>query len=353
MDVVQFCRNHGVVGIDQAFVVEADCTVIVLDLDAVKAQVAVAPGKLYRCHSHFQCLLDNGEQLVVVTQGLVAFCQLEVCVRVHGVIADGVVDDTGSLFCTSQLQQVVAVEQHHLGQVKYRTHQLFGRAVEVQIELMLQGVAEAEVYLGLRFPVVHADLGVQRLSQLEGLVDLLFLDIQMPELNGLEFSKMVDSRTRIVFTTAFGQYAIDGYRVNALDYLLKPISYVDFLQAANKALQWFELVQKPEEIDSIFVKSDYKLVQVDLKKIMYIEGLKDYIKIYTEDAPKPILSLMSMKAMEELLPSSRFIRVHRSFIVQKDKIRVIDRGRIVFDKTYIPISDSYKQVFQTFLDERS
>ena len=170
-------------------------------------------------------------------------------------------------------------------------------------------------------------------------VDLLFLDIQMPELNGLEFSKMVDSRTRIVFTTAFGQYAIDGYRVNALDYLLKPISYVDFLQAANKALQWFELVQKPEEID--------------LKKIMYIEGLKDYIKIYTEDAPKPILSLMSMKAMEELLPSSRFIRVHRSFIVQKDKIRVIDRGRIVFDKTYIPISDSYKQVFQTFLDERS
>ena len=153
-------------------------------------------------------------------------------------------------------------------------------------------------------------------------VDLLFLDIQMPELNGLEFSQMVDSRTRIVFTTAFGQYAIDGYRVNALDYLLKPISYVDFLQAANKALQWFELVQKPEEIDSIFVKSDYKLVQVELKKIMYIEGLKDYIKIYTEDDTKPILSLMSMKAMEELLPSSRFIRVHRSFIVQKDKIRV-------------------------------
>ena len=212
---------------------------------------------------------------------------------------------------------------------------------------------------------------VQAMKELPGEeVDLLFLDIQMPELNGLEFSKMVDPHTRIVFTTAFGQYAIDGYRVavcrisfgqyaidgyrvNALDYLLKPISYVDFLQAANKALQWFELVQKPEEIDSIFVKSDYKLVQVELKKIMYIEGLKDYIKIYTEEDAKPILSLMSMKAMEELLPSSRFIRVHRSFIVQKDKIRVIDRGRIVFDKTYIPISDSYKQVFQAFLDERS
>lgn len=195
---------------------------------------------------------------------------------------------------------------------------------------------------------------VQAMTGLPGKeIDLLFLDIQMPELNGLEFSKMVDARTRIVFTTAFSQYAIDGYRVNALDYLLKPISYVDFLEAANKALQWFELVQKPEEIDSIFVKSDYKLVQIELKKILYIEGLKDYVKIYTENGSKPILSLMSMKAMEELLPAARFMRVHRSFIVQKDKIRIIDRGRIVFDKAYIPISDSYKQAFQNFLDERS
>jgi len=184
-------------------------------------------------------------------------------------------------------------------------------------------------------------------------VNLLFLDIQMPELNGLEFSRMVDPQTRIVFTTAFGQYDIDGYRVNALDYLLKPISYPDFLQAANKALQWFDLVQKPEEKESIYVKSDYKLVQIELKKILYIEGLKDYIKIYLEDSPKPILSLMSMKSMEELLPANRFMRVHRSYIVQKEKIRIIDRGRIVFDKTYIPISDSYKQAFQSFLDERS
>lgn len=185
-------------------------------------------------------------------------------------------------------------------------------------------------------------------------VDLLLLDIQMPELNGLEYSKMVDAHTRIVFTTAFDQYAIEGYRVNALDYLLKPISYVDFLQAANKALKWFELIQKrPEEKDSIFVKSDYKLVQIELKKILYVEGLKDYIKIYTEDSLKPILSLMSMKAMEELLPSSQFMRVHRSFIVQKNKIKVVERGRIVFNKTYVPISDSYKQAFQTFLEERS
>ncbi|AVM52189.1 LytTR family two component transcriptional regulator [Bacteroides zoogleoformans] len=196
---------------------------------------------------------------------------------------------------------------------------------------------------------------VQAMNELPGRhVDLLFLDIQMPELNGLEYSKMIDPATRIVFTTAFGQYAIDGYKVNALDYLLKPISYVDFLQAANKALQWFELLQQPkEDIQSIFVKSDYKLVQIELSKILYVEGLKDYIKIYEEDVPKPILSLMSLKAMEELLPASRFIRVHRSYIVQKDKIRVIDRGRIVFGKNYIPIGDSYKQNFQDFLNQRS
>ena len=185
-------------------------------------------------------------------------------------------------------------------------------------------------------------------------VDLLYLDIQMPELNGLEFSRMVSPATRIVFTTAFDQYAIDGYKVNALDYLLKPISYADFLQAANKAQQWFELLQQSQdELQSIFVKSGYKLVQIELKNILYVEGLKDYIKIYEENSPKPILSLMSMKAMEDLLPASRFMRVHCSYILQKEKIRVVDRGRIVFGKTYIPISDSYKQAFQDYLNQRS
>ena len=196
---------------------------------------------------------------------------------------------------------------------------------------------------------------VEAMQQLtEKPVDLLFLDIQMPELSGMEFSRMLSPTTRIVFTTAFEQYALDGYRVNALDYLLKPISYADFLEAARKALQWYELMrQQPKERESIFVKSDYKLVQIELRNILYIEGLKDYIKIYEEGAAKPILSLMSMKSMEEQLPASRFMRVHRSYIVQKDKIRVIDRGRIVFGKTYIPVSDSYKQAFQEFLDGRS
>lgn len=192
-------------------------------------------------------------------------------------------------------------------------------------------------------------------------VDLLFLDIQMPELSGLEYSKMVNPETRIVFTTAFGQYALDGYRVNALDYLLKPISYKDFLEAANKALSWFEMKENASaggnvvkvEDDCIYVKSDYKLVQIKLKDILYVEGLKDYVKIYIENEPKAILSLMSMKAMEERLPSSHFIRVHRSFIVQKNKIKIIERGRIVFGKEYIPISDSYKQELQNYLNEKT
>ncbi len=196
-------------------------------------------------------------------------------------------------------------------------------------------------------------------------VDLLFLDIQMPELNGLELSKMIPENTRIVFTTAFDRYAVDGFRVNALDYLLKPISYADFMEACNKALQWFQLVQQSEqpaaappaaaaaeEPRSIFVKSEYKLLQINLDDIRYIEGLKDYVKIYTEQSPHPILSLMNMKAIEQMLPASRFIRVHRSFIVQKSKIREIERNRIVFGDVYIPIGDSYKQAFQDFINNK-
>lgn len=191
-------------------------------------------------------------------------------------------------------------------------------------------------------------------------VDLLFLDIQMPELNGLEYSKMVDAETRIIFTTAFDQYALDGYKVNALDYLLKPISYNDFLTSAHKALEWFELkrgasvppktTENQSEKDFIYVKSEYKLIRIDLNDILYIEGLKDYIKIYVESSPRPILSLMSMKSMEEKLPKECFMRVHRSYIVQMNKIRIVERGRIVFGKNFIPISDNYKQDIQNYLN---
>lgn len=188
--------------------------------------------------------------------------------------------------------------------------------------------------------------------------DVVFLDIQIPELSGLELSKMLPENTRIVFTTAFQQYAVDGFRINALDYLMKPISYAAFLEASNKALQWFTLMRRADaslhngdEAKSIFVKSEYKLLQIDLQSIIYVEGLKDYVKIYTTESPHPILSLMNMKAMEQLLPGSKFVRVHRSYIVSKGKIREIDRNRIIFGKVAIPIGDSYKQAFLDFIQK--
>lgn len=225
---------------------------------------------------------------------------------------------------------------------------------------LLQSYVEKTSFLRL---VGKYSSAVQAMSEipLHDEVQVLFLDIQMPELNGLEFSRMVDPDTRIIFTTAFDQYALDSYKVNALDYLLKPISYADFLQSAHKAVQWYELKHKADNgmatdagaEECIYVKSDYKLVQIPLDRILYIEGLKDYVKIHLEDEPKAVLSLVSMKAMEEKLPFARFVRVHRSFIVQKSKIRVIDRGRIVFGKEYIPISDSYKQELQKYLSSHS
>lgn len=178
----------------------------------------------------------------------------------------------------------------------------------------------------------------------------------MPDLNGLEFSKMLQKETRVIFTTAFDQYAIEGFKVNAIDYLLKPINYDEFLTAANKALQWFMLKKQPQatettfDNDFIYVKSDYKLKQIKLSDILYIEGLKDYLKIYIENESKPILSLISMKSMEDRLPSPRFLRVHRSYIVQTSKITIIEKGQIIFGKTRIPISDSYKDEIFNYIN---
>jgi two-component system, LytTR family, response regulator len=186
-------------------------------------------------------------------------------------------------------------------------------------------------------------------------VDLIFLDIQMPGLSGLEFSRSLYDGPKVIFTTAFEQYALEGFKVEALDYLLKPISYPEFLNAVNKAKRWFEHFEKatiPETRTSIFVKADYKLVQIEFNNILYIEGLKDYVKFCLEDNEKPVLSLMSMKSLDENLPDSKFMRVHRSFIVNLDKIKTIERNRIIFGKEYIPISENYKEKFQKFVNER-
>ncbi|WP_029901795.1 LytTR family DNA-binding domain-containing protein [Prevotella sp. 10(H)] len=188
-------------------------------------------------------------------------------------------------------------------------------------------------------------------------IDLLFLDINMPHITGLEFSKTIPPTTKIIFTTAYDQYAVEGFRLNALDYLLKPINYAEFLQAANKALEWFRLIssqptENTQEISSsIFIKSGYRMEKIDFDNILYIENQKDYVKFHLENQKEPVSSLMSMQSLEEKLPVKQFMRVHRSFIVNLDKIKTIERNCIVFGKEYIPVSESYKAKFMEFLNK--
>lgn len=240
-------------------------------------------------------------------------------------------------------------------------------------------------------------------------VDLLFCDIQMPNLSGMDLSRMLPERTRIIFTTAFSEYAVEGFKVRALDYLLKPISYEDFLSAAMKAKEYLELIDdkslrqaqlpsglvtepgvstlvtepavrrdspttevtepavrrgspttevtepavstsvtepvevtEQRKIKSIFVKTEYRLQQIDLDRITYIEGLKDYVKIHLNNGTAPILSLMRLKALEDTLPKEDFVRVHKSFIVRLAAIEAIERNHILIGPSRIPIGDTYQ-----------
>ena len=187
-------------------------------------------------------------------------------------------------------------------------------------------------------------------------VDLIFVDIQMPDLTGIEFTRSLEDPPKIIFTTAYEKYALEGYKLNAIDYLLKPFSYEEFLKAAGKARKQVEL-----EINSLptveannqflFLKSEYKIRRINFNDILYIEGLKDYIKVYTTTDDKPVMSLNSVKSLELKLPEDKFMRVHRSFIVNLDKIDTIERSRIIFGKVYIPVSDQYKDKFQEYLDK--
>lgn len=192
-------------------------------------------------------------------------------------------------------------------------------------------------------------------SVVSGDIDLVFLDINMPQLNGLEFARIIPDSCRIVFTTAYEKYAIEGFRVNALDYLLKPISYEEFLTAAKKALNSFAVAETKtgnNEKRSIIVKSEYRLMQIQLRDILYLEGLKDYVKICLDDGSKSIMTLMNMRTLEQELPNDMFMRVHRSYIVNTSKIRVIERNRIIFGNVQIPISESYKKEFSEYVSSR-
>ena len=218
---------------------------------------------------------------------------------------------------------------------------------------LLESYAKKTPYLELAGTYNSAVEAMKHLR--ENPVQLLFLDIQMPELSGIEFAKILPKDTKLIFTTAFPQYAIEGFRVNALDYLLKPISYNDFLKATDKALEWFSVAQRQDIYRRdrfMFVKSDYKLQRVCLDDILYVEGLKDYVRFYLKNGDQ-IMSLMSMKKLEEYLPKPEFLRTHRSFIVHLTETPLVERFRIVFNDVQIPISDNYKEDVQKYFDEHT
>lgn len=245
---------------------------------------------------------------------------------------------------------------------------------------LLESYVSKTPFLKLRSTYSSAVEAMEGLT--ENPVDLLFLDIQMPGLNGLEFAKIVDTHTRIVFTTAFSSYAVEGYKVNAIDYLMKPFGYADFLAAAQKALVYFEAVGRHSaeaalhsaeatphsaaadhspapsdtgvstaDAESFFVKSDYRIVRLSYRSILYVEGLKDYVKIYTEGDSRATVALTSMTRMADFLPGN-FIRIHRSFIVNMDHVNIIDRGQIVIAGRNINIGDSYKDAVSEYVGRR-
>ena len=202
-------------------------------------------------------------------------------------------------------------------------------------------------------------------------VDAIFCDINMPDLNGMDFVKSLAVPPLIVFTTAYSEYAIEGFRVNAVDYLLKPFGLQDFQRAANRIQERLEVRDKrlenaqsqdvsltshlspltPED-DTIFLKTDYRIVKVSISDIRYIEAMSEYLKVHLESEPKPIVTLLSMKKMEERLPDY-FMRIHRSYIVNLTKIQEVNKNRIIMDAdTYLPIGDMYKDVFQAYLDTK-
>lgn len=215
---------------------------------------------------------------------------------------------------------------------------------------LLESYARKTPYLQLTGSYNSAILAMKDLR--ENPVQLIFLDIQMPELSGVEFAKILPKDTKVIFTTAFPQYAVEGYKVNALDYLLKPISYEDFLKSTDKALEWFTVIQRQDIYRRdrfMFVKTDYKLQRIALDDILYIEGLKDYVRFYLKNGDR-IMSLMSMKKLEEYLPKPEFLRTHRSYIVHMSETPLVDRFRIVFGETFIPISENYKDEVQYYFD---
>lgn len=191
-------------------------------------------------------------------------------------------------------------------------------------------------------------------------VDAIFCDINMPDLNGMDFVKTLAAPPLIVFTTAYSEYAVEGYKVDAVDYLLKPFGLQDFMRAANKVKNRLEASQPAPTPtaesgaaeDAIFVKTDYRVVKISIGDIRYIEGMSEYLKLHLESQPKPVITLLAMKKLEERLPQN-FMRIHRSYIVNLDKIQEVNKNRVILDSdTYLPIGDLYKEQFNDYLASR-
>ncbi|MDX6183633.1 LytTR family DNA-binding domain-containing protein [Flavobacterium sp. Fl-77] len=209
--------------------------------------------------------------------------------------------------------------------------------------------------------VCSCDNAVEAMSLIrEQQPDLIFLDINMPNLTGMELARLLQEQSgitpKIIFTTAYNHYAIEGYRVNAVDYLLKPFSYEEFLRATSKALQLSEETSTASQVintddEFIFIKVEYQWIRVSLKDISYIESLKDYVRVHLTSPLKPLLSLISLKALEEKLPSSKFMRLHRSFIVSLEKITAISKNSILINKTEITVGEQYKETFKVITDK--
>jgi len=184
-------------------------------------------------------------------------------------------------------------------------------------------------------------------------IDLLFLDIQMPDINGIQFYDSLKDKPMVIFTTAFSEYAVEGFNVNAIDYLLKPFEYDRFLKSVYKAKEYYEFIRSQEvQLTSIFVKSDYQLVKINLKDVLLIEGLDDYIRIHLPNN-KTILTLMSLKAIAEKLPAQEFVRIHRSYIVPLSKIEKVSSKKIEIAGKEIPVGISYADDFFKLIDKKT
>ena len=197
-------------------------------------------------------------------------------------------------------------------------------------------------------------------------VDAIFCDINMPDLNGMDFVKSLTVPPLVVFTTAYSEYAVEGFRVNAVDYLLKPFGLQDFQRAANRLRDRLDAAAPDgarvvggsaadtpaSAADVLFLKTDYRIVKVNISDIRYIEGMSEYLKVWLDTDAKPIITLLSMKKMEERLPAN-FMRIHRSYIINLNKIEEVNKNRVILDKdTYLPIGDLYKEAFQRYLDTK-